>query len=45
MPRIPLVELEHASPEVRALYDSFSGDDLPVLNVKNALWTIGDTHE
>ena len=33
MPRIPLVEPEHASEEVRALYDSFSGPDLPVLNV------------
>ena len=33
MPRIPLVEPEHASAEVRALYESFSGDGLPVLNV------------
>ncbi len=33
MPRIPLVEPEQASPEVRALYESFSGADLPVMNV------------
>lgn len=33
MPRIPLVEPEHASAEVRTLYESFSGADLPVLNV------------
>jgi len=33
MSRIPLVEPEHASPEVRALYDRFSGDGLPVMNV------------
>ena len=33
MPRIPLVEPENASEEVRALYNSFSGPDLPVLNV------------
>lgn len=33
MPRIPLVEPEQASAEVRALYESFSGSDLPVMNV------------
>lgn len=33
MPRIPLVEPEHASPEVRALYERFAGPNLPVLNV------------
>ena len=33
MPRIPLVEPEHASAEVRALYESFAGADLPVMNV------------
>ena len=33
MPRIPLVEPEQASPEVRALYERLSGPDLPVLNV------------
>jgi len=49
MPRIPLVEPEHASPEVRALYDSFSGSDLPVLNVmklfgNNASFLAGLTH-
>lgn len=33
MPRIPLVEPEQASDEIRALYTSFSGPDLPVLNV------------
>ena len=33
MPRIPLVEPETASAEVRALYESFSGPDLPVMNV------------
>ena len=33
MSRIPLVEPEHASPEVRALYESFSADGLPVMNV------------
>lgn len=33
MPRIPLVDPEHASAEVRALYESFSAPDLPVLNV------------
>ncbi len=32
MPRIPLVEPDHASPEVRALYESLSGDGLPVMN-------------
>lgn len=33
MSRIPLVEPENASQEVRALYHSFSGPDLPVRNV------------
>ena len=33
MPRIPLVEPEQASPEVRELYERLSGPDLPVLNV------------
>ena len=33
MPRIPLVEPETASNEVRALYESFAGADLPVMNV------------
>jgi len=33
MPRIPFVEPEDASPEVRALYESFTGPNLPVLNV------------
>jgi alkylhydroperoxidase family enzyme len=33
MSRIPLVEPEHASEAVRALYDSVSGPDRPVLNV------------
>jgi alkylhydroperoxidase family enzyme len=33
MPRIPLVEPEQASEEVRALYTSFAGADTPVLNV------------
>ena len=33
MPRIPLVEPEDASEEVRALYDSFAGPEMPVLNV------------
>ena len=33
MSRIPLVEPEHASPEVRALYERFAGPNLPVLNV------------
>jgi alkylhydroperoxidase family enzyme len=33
MPRIPLVEPKHASAAVRALYESFSGPDVPVLNV------------
>jgi len=33
MPRIPLVEPETASAEVRALYESFSGPDVPVMNV------------
>ena len=33
MPRIPLVEPEQASPEVRALYERLAGPDLPVLNV------------
>jgi hypothetical protein len=32
MPRIPLVEPDHALPEVRALYESLSGDGLPVMN-------------
>jgi alkylhydroperoxidase family enzyme len=33
VPRIPLVEPEHASPEVRALYERFAGPDGPVQNV------------
>ena len=33
MARIPLVEPEHASPEVLALYERFAGSDSPVLNV------------
>jgi alkylhydroperoxidase family enzyme len=33
MPRIPLIEPETASEEVRTLYESFSSPDLPVLNV------------
>ena len=33
MPQIPLVEPETASAAVRALYESFSGPDLPVMNV------------
>lgn len=33
MPRIPLVEPGTASEEVRALYESFAGADLPVMNV------------
>ena len=33
MSRIPLVEPEHAAPEVRALYERFAGPNLPVLNV------------
>lgn len=33
MPRIPLVEREHASEEVRALYESFAETGSPVLNV------------
>ena len=33
MPRIPLVEPETAPHEVRALYESFGGADLPVMNV------------
>jgi alkylhydroperoxidase family enzyme len=33
MPRIPLVEYENASAEVRALYDSYPGRDMPLLNV------------
>jgi alkylhydroperoxidase family enzyme len=33
MSRIPLVEPETASAEVRALYESFAGSDLPVMNV------------
>ena len=33
MSRIPLVEPEHATPEVRALYERFAGPNLPVLNV------------
>ena len=33
MPRIPLVERENASEEVRALYDSYPGRGGPLLNV------------
>jgi alkylhydroperoxidase family enzyme len=33
MSRIPLVEPEHAPAEVRALYESFAGADLPIMNV------------
>ena len=33
MPRIPLVEPEQASAEVRALYERISGPGLPLLNV------------
>jgi alkylhydroperoxidase family enzyme len=33
MPRIPLIEPEDASPEVRALYDRFLNNNVPLLNV------------
>jgi len=33
MSRIPLIEPEHASPEVRTLYESFAAPGAPVLNV------------
>lgn len=33
MPRIPLVEPENASAEVRALYDSLQSQGMPLLNV------------
>ena len=33
MPRIPLVEPETASTDIRALYESFSEPDVPVMNV------------
>lgn len=33
MPRIPSVEPERASPEVKALYDKFASWGLPILNV------------
>ena len=33
MPRIPLVEYEDAPEEVRALYNSYPGREIPLLNV------------
>ncbi len=33
MSRIPLVEPEHASPEVKAIYDEIAGSGLPLYNV------------
>jgi alkylhydroperoxidase family enzyme len=33
MSRIPLVEPEHASPEIRALYDQIQNAGMPVFNV------------
>lgn len=49
MSRIPLVEPEQASEEVRALYRSFAGADLPVMNVmklfgNNVNFLAGLTH-